>query len=346
MKILSSIQTAEIADPVRSKFAMVVPVLEATLYSLSRQRIERLGGIDVLTLEDLAREYREGDGDTGICFEYAVHEAIARQDEFLWPLASEVLEDFCGIPGGSSSILFGPEKDGLIPILESVQDALTDDSRLHVGNRGQPPKLRRYIPQIVRAFNRKEARLQLPRSINGLWKADLFLGNSTSERWVGATVKSNASALVGAQGLRIGIYPKVNQRDAPRRDESLGLIRLPIPYDGDFMELFYKSFYLSRAFLKADARVPSPAALPDAEDRFITGELAARAHFPLLEVLDVIRDMAQADLLSSPATDNEDVVTTLDATASLSQEGGLTDAPVASEQSESVSITPTPFGAI
>lgn len=339
MKILASVQAAPISDPVRSKLAMVVPVIEATLNSMNRGRLERLGGIDQWTLHDLARERLEGDGDTGICFEYAVHEAIARKDEMLWPLASEVLEQFCGIGGGSSSLLFGPEKDGVIPVIESIQDALTDDSRLHVGNRGQPPKLRRYIPQIVRAFRRNEERALLPRSINGLWKADLFLGNPESERWVGATVKSKASGLVGAQGLRIGIYPRVNLADAPRLDTDLNLVRLPIPYDGDFMELFYKSFFLVRAFLNADAQVPSPAALPDAEDRYVTQELVARRDFPILEVLEVLRGMSQADLLE-PA----EAVETLEPTASLSEAGGLQETPTF-EQSDSVSIAPEPLGA-
>lgn len=146
MRILKSFQRAEIGDAVRAKFAMVAPVLEATLYSISVDRIDRLDGYASWTLADLAREVREGDGDVGICFEWAVHEAIANRSPLIWPLASDVLDAFCGIGDGADSILFGPEKDGRIPIIESVQNALTDDSRVYVGNRGHPPKLRRYIP--------------------------------------------------------------------------------------------------------------------------------------------------------------------------------------------------------
>jgi hypothetical protein len=144
MKILRSIQISNVADPVRSKFAMVSPVIDATLHSLAHDRIERLGGIDKVTLHDVAREFRDGSGDAGICFEYAVHEAIATKNELIYPLTSEVLEDFCKIQGGADSILFGPEKDGLIPILESVQDALTDESIVYVGNKGRPPQ----TPQV------------------------------------------------------------------------------------------------------------------------------------------------------------------------------------------------------
>ena len=80
-----SLQTDEVNDAVRAKFAMAAPVLEATLYSVAMHRIERLGGYAAWTLEDLSREYLEGDGDAGICFEYAVHEAIAARHELIWP---------------------------------------------------------------------------------------------------------------------------------------------------------------------------------------------------------------------------------------------------------------------
>ena len=299
IRVLEATQLADVGDPVRAKLAMVVPVLEATLLSVNRARLERLGGIAAWTLHDLARENREGDGDSGICFEFAVHEAIASGSGLIYPLASEVLETHCKIDGGAHSILFGPEKNGVIPIVESVQDALTDDSRVYVGNRGNPPKLKKYIPQIVNAFHRNEERNKLPRSINGLWKADLFVGNSAVDKWVGTTVKINPANLVGAQGLRIGIYPKLNRKDIPRRDYALNLIRLPLPYDAAFMELFYKSFFLVRQFLRADAKVPDPSRLPDAEDRFLTKELQDRRDLPLLDVLDGLRVIAQPDLLKT-----------------------------------------------
>ena len=335
MKILKSTQRAEIADPVRSKFAMVVPVVEAILFSLARDRIERLGGVERITLHDLAREFREGHGDAGICFEYAVHEAIANENPLIHPLASEVLERFCKIKQGAQSILFGPEKEGVIPVLESVQDALTTDSVVQVGNRGRPPKLRRYIPQIVNAYRRHEARTNLPRSIRGIWKADLFLGNSGPDWWVGTTVKINPSLLQGAQGLRLAIYPRQNASDGPRKDGRLNLVRLPLPYDAAFMELFYKAFFLVRAFLDADATVPKPVALPDAEDRFVTQELAARRDFPAVEVVGVLRGMAQPGLLETGA------ITNIDVNATLSQEAGLQKVTAAQpELTESVSLTP------
>jgi hypothetical protein len=334
MRFLLSRQLNEIGDPVRSKFAMAVPVIEATLFALNAERIARLGGLSHWTLADLAREYREGSGDAGICFEYAVHDAIARRDPLIWPLASEVLERYCGITDGSESLLFGPEKDGRIPVLESVENALTDDSQLYVGYRGRPPKLKRHLATILKAFRRPDDRHGLPRSMRGVWKADLFLGNHTVDNWVGTTVKINRLMLEGAPGLRIGVYPKAHARDDPRKDEDLNLVRLPLPYDNDFMELFYKSFYLVRAFLAADARVPPEVNLPDSEDRFICKELEARRSFPILEVVEAIRAMAQADLLAP-----EDVKE-LRPTASLSVTEGLEDEPPAVLDPEFVSLSP------
>ena len=334
MRLLKSTQRAEIADAVRSKFAMAVPVLEASLHSLPMDRIGRLGGLAAITLRDLAREFREGSGDAGICFEYAVHEAIATHNRLIHPLVSEVLETFCRIRGEADSILFGPEKDGRIPILESTQDALTDDSRVYVGNAGRPPKLKKYIPQIIRAFRRNEERNRLPRSIGGLWKADLFAGNPASEQWVGTTVKINPTHLQGARGLRIGIYPRANARDAPRRDNALNLVRLPLPYDGAFMELFYKAFYLVKAFLNADAQVPPPVALPDAEDRFITQELQARREFPVLQVIEVVRGMSQGNLLENTPVEE------VQPTATLSESEGLVATEGRPVESTLISITP------
>lgn len=334
MRFLLSQQLNEISDPVRSKLAMVVPVIEATLFALNTERIARLGGLGQWTLADLAREYREGSGDAGICFEYAVHDAIARRDELIWPLASDVLERYCGIPQGSESLLFGPEKDGRIPVIESVENALTDNSQLYVGYRGRPPKLKRHVRTIVRAFRRPVDRTGLPRSMRGVWKADLFLGNHNVDNWVGTTVKINRATLEGAPGLRIGIYPKTHARDDPRKDEILNLILLPLPYDGSFMELFYKSFYLVRAFLGADAHVPAEVRLPDAEDRYICRELEARRAYPILAVVEALRDMSQRDLLM------DEGVREVAPTAAVSVEAGLeTDPPLVADP-EFVSLGP------
>jgi len=333
MKVLKALQREDLSDAVQAKFALVIPVLQATLGSLARDRAQRFGGYEHVTLADLARETREGTGDAGICFELAVHQAIEARNPLIHPLISEVLDEHMGIRDDADSILFGPEKNHVIPILESTQDALTEESRVWVGNRGQPPKLKRYIPQIINAFRRNEARNKLPRSISGIWKADLFLGGKSIDRWLGTTVKINPQQLVGAQGLRVGIYPKRNDQDTPRLDDDLNLLRIPLPYETAFMEAFYKAFFLTRAFLKADARVPPEINLPDAEDRFVTRELEHRRQFTVTQVIGVLHDMAQQTLLET------EPVTEIVPAASLS-EAGLQEAPRPEDISELISLSP------
>lgn len=107
MKLAIEVQVAEITDETRARISMVRPVLRATLFALKQEIVDRLGGYGKITLADLARVYREGSGDCGICFEYAIHDAIKRRDPLLLPRISEVLEDFCKIPGSDArSILF------------------------------------------------------------------------------------------------------------------------------------------------------------------------------------------------------------------------------------------------
>jgi hypothetical protein len=93
----TSLPTSSVTDPTLARYAMVRPVLTALLHSLKRARIERLGGADKVTLEDLAREYRQGSGDSGICFEYAVHDALLTKHPHVHSRVSEALEKFCRI---------------------------------------------------------------------------------------------------------------------------------------------------------------------------------------------------------------------------------------------------------
>lgn len=338
MKVLKPFQLGAVGGSVQAKFSLVAPILYSTLFSLNRARVARLGGPQNITLWDVAREMRESNGDSGVCFEYAVHHAIMNQNDLIYPLVSEVLERLCDIPGGANSILFGPEKDGAIPVVETVQNSLTDDSLLYVGSRGRPPKLKRHIPAVVQAFRSSVSRGRLPASIRGIWKADLFLGNTGSEKWVATTVKSNGAQLVGAQGLRVGIYPKINAHDSPRLDQDLNLVRIPLPYDGQFSELFNKSFFLVRAFLLADASLPKPIDLPDAEDRYIVEELSKRREFPVIEVIDLMERMGQPGLVGG------DGVEFLGASAEISEAEGLKHHFVEEDPDAPVSISPIPHG--
>jgi hypothetical protein len=299
MKVSIETQVGEITDAARARIAMVRPILVATLYALQHERILRLGGYAKVTLADLAREYREGSGDCGICFEYAVHDAIRRQDPQIHPLISTVLEDFCGIRQGAASILFGAEKNGAIGLIETASELLTDDSRILVGKIGQPPKLKRHLRSLLKAFKSATHREKLPPSIRGVWRTDLFVGSPTEDRWVATTMKINPTDLEGDAGIRVGLYPERKKGESPSHDAAKNLILCPIPYNASFMELFYSSFFLVKQFLAADAQLPKPVALPSSDDRHVASELVARRGFSVLEVAEALGPLAQPDLVQS-----------------------------------------------
>jgi hypothetical protein len=299
VKLALEIQTGPIEDETRARIAMVRPILRATLYALSLERVERLGGYAAVTLHDLAREWREGDGDCGICFEYAIHEAIERRDPLLVPRVGEVLESYCAIKGDARSILFGAEKGARLELLKTDRSLLTPQSRLVVSERGRPIRFKTHLDRVRRAFSVPKERELLPRSIRGLWRADLFVGAREEDRWVATTLKLNPAHLEGAAGIRIGIYPERRRDEHPSFDPGKNLVLCPVPYDGGFMEAFYSAFVLAKKFLASDAQVPPPDQLPFGMDRFVAKLLEQRRGFPVLDVIRAFEDLAQPGLLLS-----------------------------------------------
>ncbi len=188
-------QQNPVADEVSAIVAVVRPILYGTLFALMHARAERFGSFEAITLEDLARKYRAGDGDCGICFEYAVHDAVRRNDPMVLERIQDVLTSHCRIAGDvPESILFGTEKSGSQQLIDTAKELLTNESVLLSGTRGRPVKLKRHIVSAAREFRRRKGGVAfsfLPQSIRGLWKADLFLGKPESDKWVGTTVKIN-----------------------------------------------------------------------------------------------------------------------------------------------------------
>src|SRR5260370_17681451 len=106
MKLAVQSQTGPVTDATLARYAMVRPVLTALLHSLKRSRIERLGGVDKVTLQDLARENRQRSGDSGICFEYAVHDALLNKPRLPHPPLIQVPQKFCPTKEEADRILF------------------------------------------------------------------------------------------------------------------------------------------------------------------------------------------------------------------------------------------------
>lgn len=290
-----------VADEVSALIAVVRPILQGLLFAIKNDVVNQAGGVENLKLFMLPRVYRPGSGDCGICFEYAVHDAILRKEPTVVERIHDSLSRYCRVPGtDTASILFGAEKTGALQIIGNAGHLLTDESRLLTGVQAQPPKLKQYIADLTQAFRLRTYRDQLPSSISGLWKADLFLGNRDSDRWVGTTVKINKSQLEGAPGLRIGIVPsRYGSGDLIEMDNSKNLVVCPLPYDGAFMEVFYSAWWIVKCFIDADAKVPRPESLPVGAHRMVAQLLEQRREFSVLEVIDAIAPMAQPSLLST-----------------------------------------------
>lgn len=293
-------QKAQVADEVSALYATVRPILLGLLGSLQSDVVKKLGGKSKIDLQMLGRARREGDGDCGICFEYAVHDAIKRREPRIIEKISDAMRQ-CKVPGSRhESILFGLEKHGAQQIIATAQEVLTDDSRLLTGRQSQPPKLKNYLNILAGAFKKPTTRASLPTSINGLWKADLFLGCTDSDRWIGTSVKINPRNLEGANGLRVGIVPASQGRsDSIRKDESKNLIVCPLPYDSSFMEIFYHSWTIVQTFLKSDARLPREVELPSGSHRQVARYLEERRNFPVVDVVDAMSKISQPHLLDT-----------------------------------------------
>jgi hypothetical protein len=300
MEVRIQEQNTEIADAVSSLIAVVRPILEALLYGLKEEVVAEFGGYNAIKLKMLPRLYRRGDGDIGLCFEYAVHNAIRSGDQAVLDRIDTALRR-CNISGADiGSLLFAVEKTGRVDFVDSVREALTHDSSLLSGTRGRPIKLKRHIDLVAAAFHRPTARAALPKSISGLWKADLFLGETGNDKWVGTTVKVNPRDLRAVKGLRVGIVPSSQGRsDRVRLDEQRNLVVCPMPFDGAFMELFYTAWRIVQQFIAADANVPKDSALPQPHERQVARELAIRRDVTILEALAVLDVQAQPELLSS-----------------------------------------------
>src|SRR5262249_25232648 len=78
MRIHQERQLNPVADEVLALTAVVRPILKGVLYALKEDVAAQAGGRQNITLALLSRLYRAGDGDCGICFEYAVHVACTR----------------------------------------------------------------------------------------------------------------------------------------------------------------------------------------------------------------------------------------------------------------------------
>lgn len=299
MQLRLLLQENPVADEVAAITAVVRPILTGILYALKADIAAQAGGYQSLSLEMLLRLHNPGDGDCGICFEYAVHDAMNRNDPVVIDRVTDALTNHCRVRGEEpASILFGAEKTGAVQLIDTAKDILTADSTLQYGTRGRPVKLRRHIDGVAAAFRKPAARKQLPQSISGLWKADLFLGFTDSDNWVGTSVKINRSHLERARGLRVGIIPaREGTTDRIEKDDRRNLVVCPLPHDGSFMETFYKGWNVMQQVMAAKGKMPKEVAIPRPPERQVAKNLVDRCKFPVLDVIDALEPLAQPHLM-------------------------------------------------
>ncbi len=292
-----------VADEVSAITAVVRPILAGILYALKREVADEAGGYSGLKLLMLPRLRRPGDGDIGICFEYAVHDALRRRHPVVMDRVAGALR-LCRLPGQEiASILFGAEKSGALTLIDTAKELLTPESVLLYGTAGRPVKLRRHIDSVAAAFRKPAARESLPQSISGLWKADLFAGHRDRDKWIGTTLKVNRAHLEGGKGLRVGIVPAhEGESDAIAKDESKNLIVCPLPYDRSFMQVFYQAWEVVVQFLASDAQVPREANLPRPPSRQVARYLEDRRAFPVVDVIEALEPLSQPHLLRTQET--------------------------------------------
>jgi hypothetical protein len=300
MSVRQERQLNPVADEVLALTAVVRPILAGVLYGLKADVVGEVGGYENVKLKMLPRLHRPGDGDVGICFEYAVHDALNNNDQRVLERINDAIK-LCKIKTAApKSILFGLEKTGAIQLIDTAREILTDDSRVLSGLKqgGKPAKLKKRLTDLAYAFRRPARREKLPYSIQGLWKADLFVGSTDSQQWIGTSVKINPTQLEGGRGLRVGIVPtRAGKSDRVHLDEGRGLVVCPLHHDQDFMQIFYEGWRVMQAFMKADAQIPKEVFLPRPVDREVCKILTERRDYSVVDVMDVLVTFGQPELL-------------------------------------------------
>jgi hypothetical protein len=299
MEIREERQAAPVADVVAALIAVTRPAIAGVLASIGLEYLETYDGDrSSVPLKMLGRLRKRGDGDCGIAFEYAIHDAVKNGNPAVSERVAAALKECRIIRGDPASILFAIEKQGSKQLIGTELDVITDDSRILSGERGQPAKLKRHLNQLAAAFRRPNTRPNLPQSIRGLWKADLFLGSVVPDHWVGTSVKINPTRLEAAPGLRIAIVPTQSGRsDAIRRDHAKNLVICPVPHDASFMQVFYEGWRVVQALCESDFKMPAEVDLPSPADREVARVYVERREFRVVDVLAATEKFAQPHLL-------------------------------------------------
>jgi hypothetical protein len=295
-------QRNPVADEVSALVAVTGPIIAGVFRSVSADVANAFDKRRPLPLRMLGRLRKEADGDCGITFEYAIHNAIASRDPVIAERVADALHK-CGIGRSDpASILFAMEKSGAQELISTDPGLVADSASVLLGEDGRPISLRDSLSAIGAAFRLPDAFLNLAQSIQGLWKTELFLGSSDFEKWVSASVSAGQPRLSAAREPRIAVIPWMpGYSDAIRVDEQKNVVICPVPSDGSFIQVFHEGWQIVQALCAVSFEMPDSADIPNPLHREVARMFVERRDFPIPDVVEAIQKFAQPELLTGRA---------------------------------------------
>ena len=145
MEIREGRQSNPVVDEVGALVAVTRPVIAGVLQSISEEVVNTVGERGRLPLRMLGRLRKRGDGDCGIAFEYAVHDAVISAEPVVVERVADALNKCRIVRGNPASILFAIEKTGAQQLISTEVSLITENSRVLSG---QPGNGRRESPMV------------------------------------------------------------------------------------------------------------------------------------------------------------------------------------------------------
>jgi hypothetical protein len=102
--------------------------------------------------------------------------------------------------------------------------------------------------------------------------------------------------------LRIALFPEERSKEGPKKEDSL--IYCPLPYSGEFMQLFLATFGIVKQLVASKCKQPSRIALVHDDDQTVAKWLVDRGHHPLLGILEALDPIKQPDFLSEETVES------------------------------------------
>ena len=101
MEVREERQVNAVAEDVSALVAVTRPIIAGLLHSIAEEFLTPHGGRENMRLGDLGRVRKANDGDLGVAFEYAVHEAIVNHNPIVMERIGSALRR-CRIERGNA----------------------------------------------------------------------------------------------------------------------------------------------------------------------------------------------------------------------------------------------------